>query len=549
MRRSSLRLPASGLLAGGLFVLATAAWSPVRAEAPPVDEAGARALAASLKSGLVRWFPAPTEDSDGAGFEWEGEPTVKPAGNHYDVALPRLSAEDAEGARIEIGTVRLTVTPQDAGLFGVTLTLPAAISFLTLDEEEEEYAETATLALGSQSFTGTWSSALETLLTVNAAYKDLVVTSASGKGQVSIGSVTLVQDLKPDAATGGASTWSGPSALAIGAVAARDQAKRELFRLGGLAVESNFVRADLAKISALQKLSQQAAAASKPPTTAEVLPMMRGLIGGFHGKLRLNDLRAEGGDEASTVSLGQMAFQGGIEDLDQALSTFRFGLEAQNFALAPSPIPAQFTPKGIDLQIAAAKLPNAALWQSFSELIVAAEAEEKAKAEPPAKPAGKDKKAKAPPPPSPTDAAGEAALARTMAAMSEAGSELRLDKLSVDTPATAGSATGALRVAANTAHGVIGSSTILLRGLDAAVKAMQPPPGKKPDEDTQNILGMLSMVQMLGQAAKDDTGAEIRSYKIDVNETGQFLLNGADMGPLLGAGTPPAPAEEPKKKK
>lgn len=55
----------------------------------------------------------------------------------------------------------------------------------------------------------------------------------------------------------------------------------------------------------------------------------------------------------------------------------------------------------------------------------------------------------------------------------------------------------------------------------------------------------------MGQAGKDDTGADVRSYKFEVTEAGQLLLNGADMTPLLaGGGEPaPAPAEQPKKKK
>ncbi|MGF7177969.1 hypothetical protein [Azospirillum doebereinerae] len=544
MRRSPVRPLHPGLLAGGLFALVAAAWSPVRAEVPPVDDAGARALAATLKSGLTRWFPPAAEDGEGLGFEWEGEPTVKPAGDHYDVALPRLSAEDSEGTRIEFGTVLLTVTPRDAGLFGIAVTMPSKIAVQHLDEEEEDYAEVANLTLGRQSFTGTWSAPLENLLTVDAAYNDLTVTAAGDAGKVTIGSLTLVQDLKPD----GATTFSGPVALAIGAVAATNDKKQEMFKLAGLAVENSYVRADLAKIGALQKLSQKYSAAGKTPTAQEILPMLHGLIGGFSGKVRLTGLSVLGGGETPNVSLGQMSFQGGVEDLDQALSTVRFGMEARDFAMTPSMTPPAFTPTAMNLELSAAKLPNAALWQTFSDLIVAAEAEEKAKEAKEAKPAAKDKKAKTPPPP-PAPSAADVAMQKTMAALIEAGTELRLDSMKVDTPATAGNATGALRVAANAPQGVTGGAVILLRGLDAAVKAMQPAPGTQPDPDTQNMLGMVGMLQALGQVSKDDTGAEIRSYKIDMTETGQLLLNGADMAPLLAAGNPPPPAAEPPKKK
>ncbi|SMH54905.1 hypothetical protein [Azospirillum agricola] len=538
MRRPSVRPLTPGALAGGLFVLVAAAWTPVRAEVPVVDDAGARALAATLKSGLNRWFPAATEDSEGIGFEWEGEPTVKPAGDHYDVALPRLSAEGPEGTRIEVGTVLLTVTPRDAGQFGIAVTLPGRIAVQQYDEEEDDYAEAATVTLGRQNFTGTWSAPLETLLTVDAAYNDVTVISPDGKGSIAIGSLTMAQDLKPD----GATTWSGPAAIAVGGVVGLDEKKREVFKLGGLAVENSYVRADLAKIGALQKLSQQLAASGKTPTSAEVLPMLRGLIGSATGKLRLTGLSATDSSDGSTVTLGQLAFQGGITDLDQGFATASFGLEARDFAMTPSPAPSAFTPKAVDVQLSLAKLPTTALWQTFSDLIVAAEAEQKAAAEPPKKGA----KAKQPPA-APAPAAADVAMQKAMAALIEAGSELRLDKLAVDTPATAGSATGALRVAPQSPFGVTGGTVVLLKGLDAAVKALQPAPGAKPDKETQDVLGMIGMLQAMGQVSQDPGGAEVRSYKIDVTETGQLLLNGADMAPLLAGGAEPAPAEPPKK--
>ncbi len=543
MRRPSARPLSPGALAGGLFVLVATAWTPVKAEVPVVDDAGARALATTLKSGLTRWFPAATEDSEGLGFEWEGEPTVKPAGDHYDIALPRLAAEDSGGTRVEIGTVLLTVTPQDGGLFGIALTLPNSIAIKSLDEEEEDYTDAATIALGRQSFTATWSGALETLLTVNAAYNDLTISSPDGKGKVSVGALTIAQDLKPD----GATTWTGPAAIAVSNIAALDDKKREAFKLAGLTVENTYIRADLGKISALQALSQRVATSGKPPTSAQVLPMLHGLIGGFTSKLRLTGLSATDSSDNSTVSLGQLSVQGGIENLDQVSATASFGLEARDFAMTPSPAPTAFAPKVVEVQLSLAKLPNAALWKSFSDLIIAAEADELAKQKAAAK-GGKDGKGK--PPATPPGAAGaDLALQTAMAALVEAGAELRLDKLAIDTPTASASATGVVRVAAQSPFGATGTTTLLIKGLDAAVQALRAtPPGSKPDKETQDALGLIGMLQAMGQVSQDPAGGEIRSYKIDVTDAGQLLLNGADMAPMLGGGAEPAPAAKPGKK-
>lgn len=528
------------LIAGGMLAL-VAGWplSHAAHAAPAVDEAGAKALAASLKKDLPRWFPPPTEDGDGIGFEWQGEPTVKPAGDHYDVALPRLSAEDAEGTLFDIGTVLLSVTPKDDGQYGVSITLPSAIKVQNLDENDE-YVDAATISIGKQSFTSTWSGTLETLLAVDGAYSDIAVSAADGKGKISIASMTMVQDLKPEAGAGGATLWSGPAAFAFGGLSVLDEKNKELMKIGGVTAEAAYSRVDLTKVSALQKLSEQAAARGVPPTPSELLPKMQGMFGGITGAMRMSNFSIVNPEDGMTITLGQLAFRSGLTDLDQAQSTVSMGIEARDFAMTPSPAPAAFTPRAFEMKLSVAKLPNSALWKAFTELAKTAEAEEA----PPPKKGAKPAKAP-PPPPSP-----EVIMQQAMVAMGEAGTELRIDALNLDTPATAGTATGALKVATPAAFGVTGGATVLLRGIDAAVKAMQPAPGAKPDKETQDLLGGLAMIQALGQAGKDDSGAEIRTYKIDVTEAGQLLLNGADMTPLLagGAEPEPAPAPAPKKK-
>jgi hypothetical protein len=524
------------LIAGGMLAL-VAGWSPVQA-APAVDDAGAKALAASLKKDLPRWFPPPSEDGEGVGFEWQGEPTVKPAGDHYDVALPRLSAEDAEGTLFDIGTVLLSVTPKDDGQYGVAITLPSAIKVQNLDDNDE-YVDAATISIGKQSFTSTWSGALETLLAVDAAYNDIAVSAADGKGKISVASMTMVQDLKPEAGTGGATLWSGPAAFAFGGLSVQDEKKKELVKIGGVTAEATYTRVDLTKVSALQKLSEQTAAKGVAPTSAELLPKLQGMFGGISGAMRLSNLSFVNPEDGTQVSLGQLAFRSGLTDLDQAMSTVSMGMEARDFSMTPSPAPAAFTPRAFEVKLSVAKLPNSALWKAFTELAKAAEAEE-------TQPKKGAKAKAAPPPPS-----SEMVMQQAMAAMGEAGTELRIDALNLDTPATAGTATGAVKVATQAAFGVTGGATVLLRGIDAAVKAMQPAPGAKPDKETQDLLGGLAMVQAMGQAGKDDTGADVRSYKFEVTEAGQLLLNGADMTPLLAGGGEPAraPAEQPKKKK
>jgi len=81
-------------------------------------------------------------------------------------------------------------------------------------------------------------------------------------------------------------------------------------------------------------------------------------------------------------------------------------------------------------------------------------------------------------------------------------------------------------------NSAVGEADIVLRGLDGAVKLLSAGPKSS---ETDQALGVLSMLQMFGQIAKDDVGREIRTYAFKVQPDGKVLLNGADMTMMLGA--------------
>ena len=122
--------------------------------------------------------------------------------------------------------------------------------------------------------------------------------------------------------------------------------------------------------------------------------------------------------------------------------------------------------------------------------------------------------------------------------MAEGGSKLRIDSLQIDTPATAATLKGEARFHPQAAFGVVAGFDMVMRGLDAAMKQMQPAPGGKVDEETQSTLAMLSMVQVMGAPGKDASGRDIRTYKLELGADGRINLNGADMSALLGGGKP-----------
>lgn len=513
MRRCPTRpFAVTSVLVAGLL-LAGAVRTPALAEAPPVTPEGAQALSAALKDGIKRWFP---DSKDGPRFDWKGELVATPAGDRYEVALPALSAVDPDGSRIDVGTVRLTVKPQEGGTHAVTVTLPDTIPVL------DGGKPSATITLGKQRVAGVWAPAYETFLSMDAELADLSVVGAKKDGALTIGAVTLKGDLKPD----GTTTYSGPGAVSISNLAFRDEKNRDILKLGTLALDGTYSRVDLGRLASLQQISQQTAGGGAQPPAADLLAALQGLMGGMSFRVRLADLSGLNPEDGTRGALAQLAIRGGVEDLDRPLGSASLGFEAEGLTLTPAVAPASFMPQRLNLQLSAAKLPANAFWKAFADLAAAAEP---APGKELSKGAGKKG-------PKADDAAAEAAFGRLFTALSDAGTEARIDTLAVDTPATAGSVTGSARVAAGTALGAVGGATVLLRGLDGAAKALQPKPGQKADKETQDTLGFIAMLQAMGQASKDESGKDVRTYKIDLTETGQILLNGADMGPLLGAG-------------
>ncbi len=563
------RFPARPLAAALMLATLALPSAPARAQAPPVTEDGAKALAAALKDGLARWFP---KGKDGASeMRWTGDPVATPAGDHYEVALPALTAVSDDGTTADIGTIRLTVKPQGGNTHAVTATLPDRVTVLNKGKPS------ATISLGGQRLAGVWSDAHNRILSIDGELRDLSVVSdeKDGKGKkkeesLTIGTVTMTGELKPDGTSAaGSPTWSGPGALTLGNIRMTDEAKKPVLELSGFTLEGNYSRVDLARSDALERLAQTHAKAGTEPSVAELLPLVRGLVAGGGYRIALNGLSATNPQDNTRIGIGQFVLHGAMQDLDKPMASSSFGFQAAGLSLEPELAPKSFMPEKLDLQFSIANVPTDSVWRAFADLAALAEkkaAEEESEEESDGVTkgviAGKSEEEYEEADLSDEEDGEESAGAlfddpellaignRLMGAMAAVGTELRVDRFLINTPATSGSITGALRMAANAAFGTVGGYTMELTGLDTAAKAMQPKPGKKADEETQQALGVIAMLQAMGQASKDAAGKDVRTYKIDVTESGQLLLNGADMSALMGmGGTAPDSAPAPAAKK
>ncbi len=481
--------------------------APAPASQPTVPVAvsaeSAAALATVIDSGLHAWFPSTGAAED---FQWTGKVSVVAAGDHFDVDLPSLVLTSEDGSKMTVGVVKLALTPNADESLGVGVTLPSSLALVARDGSSD-----GTITIGTQRFIGRWLPRVGTFVQMDGSYGDIKATASKNGARLAIGSIIARTDWT-EAAAG---RWSGPSSLVINRLDAVDEHGVQVMHLGSAAVEATMSGVDLATVSALGKQAGAKAGPDAKETEAALrrnLAMIQGIAAGFTGKMRVSDLAVTAPGDGSTFSIGQQSIHGSVDGLTSGRSTLSVGYDLEGLKVQPNQALQPFLPEKVEISIAAADLPNAALWSVLEHGATGESA-----------------------------TGGDQIAAQLMAAMTQSNSRLRVDSLRVDTPSAAASLKGEARFDNKAAMGVVAGFDAVVRGLEAAVKQLQPAPGAKPDDDTQNLLAGLAMLQAMGAPGKDETGRDVRTYKLEVAADGKLLLNGADMSALLQ----PSPAARP----
>ena len=277
-----------------------------------------------------------------------------------------------------------------------------------------------------------------------------------------------------------------------------DERGVEVARIGSATLESTISGLDLVR---LVKIGATTDAEHHPE-------LLRGLLAGVTARLSLGDTTMTASNDGSSFTVKELAAHGGLEGLDGELSAVTLGYRHGGLSLASSPGPQEFTPEKAEVDLAVTSLPNAGLWAAVEALL---------------KPA-----------PGRNDAQrGDQFSLAVMNALTQAGSRLEVKALSLDTPAAAATLKGAATFDGKAAFGMVAGIDMVLRGLDATLKQMQPVPGAKPDPEAQKTMATLGLVQALGAPGKDEAGRDLRSYKLDLGADGKIMLNGADMSAVL----------------
>lgn len=469
--------------------LAQPAGSPAAQAAAPVTQAGADRLATALRTGLSEWFPTAP---DGPSYVWEGNLAVEPAGDAYAAQLPTLMvATDDAGAWV-VDAVALRLVPTEDGAYRVSAQLPTDIPFVQPDGTVLHSA-----SIGQQAITGVWRPEAEALTELSLTLTDILFDGAKMPLSTRLGTLDVFAQLAPDP-TG---RWSGPSTFRIDDLSIADANGRELSSLEQLSFEGEITGLDLAQQTAL-------ASAGGVASLEQRLGALRNLFNGASGVVTLSNLTAMSPAEDSSFGLKSLSAEIVLDGLVSNASTVSLGYQHTGLSLDPPATGEEFLPGHVAFRLKALDLPNAALWGALDRYLARREADV-------------------------GPAAVVSLVQELMRSLTAAGSVLRFEEFTIDTPATTTHAEGYTRFSPTALLGATAEFDIDIRGLDQALDALQPKPGESLASEAQNTLALLGLLQVMGLPGQDEQGRPTRHYTIELKGNGSASLNGADLGSLL----------------
>jgi hypothetical protein len=87
-------------------------------------------------------------------------------------------------------------------------------------------------------------------------------------------------------------------------------------------------------------------------------------------------------------------------------------------------------------------------------------------------------------------------------------------------------ADGNFNVTPQSAFGIVGGINIAIRGIDDLLALAQKTPE---DFDAQQAIGSIGMLQQYSEREQGADGKPVDKFKIELNDAGQFLVNGKPM--------------------
>lgn len=481
-------------------------------------------------------------EARGAKLITEGDILVEPSGDsYYAVTLPHMSMKQPDGAYTEIGMIAVNALPGDKPeQWNMTIALPTPI--IHYDNLGKPLV---TSDIGGQNFAGVWDDKVKNFTKINARYSNLNIKHHGEQTRIVLPEMQFIYDLKETKP----GLWSGPADLKISNLQTYFDADGSTANIKEIRIVSKMEDYSIAEALAYQEsinaLIESAEAGDSPSASGHNVMGLYNLVFDFMS----NSWNAfDFGIDVKGVSMTRPPIPGsppgvlkiadgrfgfGMAGLREGKVRLGFKLAYDGFELAPVPPDyGKAMPEHVNFDLAINNLP-------YREMVDL----------------GRSTLQNTVDNPQMGQLAGLQAIAAMPQLLTQAQTNVTLSESAVGNEHYDVQTDALFTADMNAAMGATGTVNAEIFGIDNLIASLNaaaanPQIAEAQKQKIQDTLAALAIVKMAGQMGKDDQGRDIRSYKLELNQQGQTLLNGTDLQMLMqatqgGGSQAPAPAPAP----
>jgi hypothetical protein len=456
---------------------------------------------------------------------------VTPGSDAFDVAIEGIRIGIKESDHLDVGTVTYRLTPKGTdGYIASDLKHAASFPHRGADGKEQ-----GSLSLVTKSFTGEWSSGLQTLLALDWQASDIVAKdNAADGGDMKAGSV-IASVTSTDKGNGvfdqtGLMTLSGFTAKdTTGGVMAFDKLSGK-FALNGVKLKeyvskTREMQSLMAEVADRAAANEAAAAASPDTAPVAVTPAlspeeaqklggliksMSGLVSGVTYDFDFENVSSKEADGSEPFRLKTGWFDLGFAGLDSEKASINIGMGHDGMVIkdpeiTATPLMEKLLPASGNLALTLSDMPSKELWNLIGDQFPGLIAGDQNQAE----------------------AAFNVMLMAVGELLQKSPMKLNVGPSGLASEALQLAASGAFDVKPEAVFGLIGALDVDVHGLDGAMQVATE--AAQTSAEAAQIVGGLAMIQSLAKRETTSDGKPVDKLKIEVDAMGDTKVNGVSL--------------------
>ena len=235
--------------------------------------------------------------AEGPIIEYRGDVIVEPAGSFYSVTLPKtvVSVENNKGEKLEfhIGMITANVMPHDKPKqWKMTAAVPTPLTGY-----DSKGKASFKLNIGNQRTSGIWHEDLDNYVKLDSHYENITIDFENNPSAASFGSIKAVYNLDENES----GFWSGPMNIFLNNFNVAPPDKDGFLKIGQVAIKTDTDKMNLSSMKKLQVLINETAqrmeeTPSYKPDVNEIIDILLSLLNGFESNFELSNLHFQNGE-------------------------------------------------------------------------------------------------------------------------------------------------------------------------------------------------------------------------------------------------------------